>query len=107
VALIADNLAHCGISTGYTVVRSDARRALESLGRTSAFDIVLIDPPYAAGETTTEPVLAAAGGCLAADGVAVLERARRQRPPETAGPLVRMRDVLSGDSALTFYEVNK
>jgi hypothetical protein len=51
------------------------------------------------------PILSAAGECLAAGGVAVLERARRQPAPDTAGCLVRSRDVLSGDSALTFYEV--
>jgi 16S rRNA (guanine966-N2)-methyltransferase len=105
-ALIADNLAHCGISTGYTILRSDVRRALESLGRGTGFDIIVLDPPYAAGESTIEPVLAAAGGCLAVGGVAVLERARRQPAPDAAGHLVRTRDVLSGDSALTFYEVN-
>src|SRR4029434_1253625 len=32
-ALIAENLAHCGISTGYTILRSDALRAVTSLGR--------------------------------------------------------------------------
>ncbi len=51
------------------------------------------------------PILSAAGECLAEGGVAVLERARRQPAPDTAGRLVRSRDVVSGDSALTFYEV--
>jgi 16S rRNA (guanine966-N2)-methyltransferase len=102
-ALIAENLAHCGISTGYTVLRSEALRAIVSLGRATAFDIILLDPPYTAGDATMTPILAAAGECLAENGVAVLERARRQPAPDTAGRLVRSRDVVSGDSALTFY----
>ena len=104
-ALIAENLAHCGVSTGYTILRSDALRALASLGHATAFDIILLDPPYTAGDTTMASILSAAGECLAAGGVAVLERARRQPAPDTAGCLVRSRDVVSGDSALTFYEV--
>ena len=104
-ALIAENLAHCGVSTGYTVLRSEALRAVVSLGRATAFDIILLDPPYMAGDVLMAPILAAAGECLAEDGVAVLERARRQPAPDTAGRLVRSRDVVSGDSALTFYEV--
>jgi hypothetical protein len=39
--------------------------------------------------------------------VLVLEHARRQTTPETAGPLVRVRQVTSGDSALAFYELNR
>jgi hypothetical protein len=49
-------------------------------------------------------VLSAAGERLAANGQAVLERARRQPAPERAGRLARSRDVISGSSALTFYE---
>ncbi len=49
-ALIAENLAHCGVSTGYTVLRSEALRAVASLGRATAFDIILLDPPYMAGD---------------------------------------------------------
>ena len=106
-ALIAENLAHCGVSTGYTILRSDALRAVASLGHAIAVDIILLDPPYTAGDTTMAPILSAAGECLAAGGLAVLERARRQPAPDTAGCLVRSRDVVSGDSALTFYEVRR
>src|SRR5919199_1476259 len=40
---------------------------------------------------------------LAHCGVLVLEHARRRGSPDTAGPLVRTREVTSGDSALAFY----
>jgi len=53
-------------------------------------------------------VVAASGGEFVPvpGGVLVLEHARRQAAPETAGSLVRVRDVTSGSSALAFYELN-
>lgn len=102
--LIVENLQHCGVATGYTVVQTDARRALESLDPGRPFDIVLLDPPYRIGLAELAGVLAAAGERLADHGVVVLEHARRQPAPDAAGRLTRVRHVTSGDSALTFYE---
>ena len=101
-ALITGNLAHCGIVTGYNIVRSGALRAFESFDD-GAFDIVCLDPPYDASDAEVTGVLAAAGHVLTPDGLAVLERARRRPAPDEAGRLGRSRDVVSGHSALTFY----
>ena len=101
-ALIAGNVAHCGITTGYNIVRTGALRAFESFD-TGAFDIIVLDPPYEASDAEVARVLLAAGESLAADGLAVLERARRRPAPDVAGRLSRSRDVESGHSALTFY----
>ena len=98
-ALIADNLARCGVSDGYVIIRASFARAIASLGHASV-DLVLLDPPY--GQTPDEPI-SAAGPKLAADGVLVLEHARRQPAPASAGTLQRTRQVTSGDSALSFY----
>lgn len=103
-ALIARNLAHCGITAGYTIVRAGALRAFESFDK-GAFDIILLDPPYAASDREVAGVLVAAGEALTPDGLAVLERARHRPAPDPAGRLGRSRDVISGHSALTFYEV--
>ena len=105
LALIVENLAHCGIASGYTIVRAGALRAFESLDKDAVFDIILLDPPYAATDADITRVLAAAAGHIAATGVVVLERARRHPPPDAAAVLARSRDVMSGDSALTFYEL--
>src|SRR5437879_3707334 len=59
-ALLSGNLAHCGIETGYTVIRASVARGLEMLRADPAFvpfDIVLFDPPY---EATADGVLAGA-----------------------------------------------
>jgi 16S rRNA (guanine(966)-N(2))-methyltransferase RsmD len=106
-ALIAENLQHCGITTGYTMIRMDAHRAFRSLvgrsGPEGLFDIVLLDPPYDVDNDDIARVLEAAGGIVVAGGVVVLEHARRIPVPVAAGRLQRQRDVRSGDSELSFY----
>jgi 16S rRNA G966 N2-methylase RsmD len=74
---------------------------------------VLLDPPYAPrrvsgnGGLDLDAILTAAGRVLAQTGVLVLERARRDPAPEAAGQLRRSRTVVSGDSALSFYELKR
>jgi 16S rRNA (guanine966-N2)-methyltransferase len=99
-ALIADNLAHCGVPPdAYAIIRASVARALDDL-HAASFDIMIFDPPY---DEDVADVLAAAAPRLAAGGVLVLEHARRRPAPERAGALTRTREVASGDSALTFY----
>ena len=105
-ALIGENLAHCGVENGYAIIRDTVARAIDQLdaaafGPYELFDIVWLDPPY---DERPDAVLAAAGVLMAPDGLLVLEHARRVPPPETAGGLVRVRQVASGDSTLSFYE---
>jgi len=108
-ALIADNLVHCGIADGYAIIRASADRAFADLaGVASVFDIIVLDPPYGpqAGGGEGPPGLnevGTVGSLVAADGVLVLEHARRSQAPDAIGPLARTRDVISGDSALSFY----
>jgi 16S rRNA (guanine966-N2)-methyltransferase len=108
-ALIAENLALCGIENVYAIIRATVARALDTLSGPPAsapFDIVLLDPPYAPqSRDDLALILSAAGRLLAPAGVLVLERARRHQAPEAAGRLVRSRDVVSGDSVLAFYGV--
>ena len=101
-ALIAENLEHCAITDGYAIIRADMARALaDAHAAGSTFDIALLDPPY---DQPGDRELAALADVLAPGGLAVLEHARRRSAPERAGRLIRSRTVVSGDSALTFYE---
>jgi 16S rRNA (guanine966-N2)-methyltransferase len=108
-ALIAENLALCGIENVYAIIRATVAGALDTLSEPPAsapFDIVLLDPPYAPpSRDDLAPILSAAGRVLAPGGVLVRERSRRHQPPGVAGRLIRSRDVVSGDSALAFYDV--
>ena len=97
-ALIAANLVLCGIADGYAIIRGSADRAFADLaGAASVFDIIVLDPPYDQQAASTVGSLVAAGGVL------VLEHASRSQAPDAIGPLARTRDVVSGDSALSFY----
>ena len=102
-ALIEENLARCGITDGYVIIRARVEHALEELRDRPAadrFNIVLLDPPYA---VAPDSVLAATGNIIADAAVVMLEHARKQPAPPTAGRLVRTREVIAGDSALAFY----
>jgi 16S rRNA (guanine(966)-N(2))-methyltransferase RsmD len=98
-ALIAENLAHCGVTDGYAIIRASVGRAIDELGGES-FEIMIFDPPY---DEAADDVLAAAVERLSAGGVLVVEHARRRPPPERLGPLRCAREVTSGGSSLALY----
>ena len=100
--LIEANLAHCGVTDRYAIIRASADRALATLSTEghNPFDVILLDPPY---DRPSDEVLAGVDRVVAPDGLVVLEHARRQRAPAQAGRLARARELISGDSALTFY----
>jgi 16S rRNA (guanine966-N2)-methyltransferase len=106
LALVEENLARCGVRNGYAIIRAPVARALETLQADPAFvpfDIVLLDPPY---DQPPARALTEAGSrdrLLAPGGILVLEHARREPSPESAGRLARTRLLTSGDSALSFY----
>jgi 16S rRNA (guanine966-N2)-methyltransferase len=100
-ALIAENLAHCGLTNACVIIRASVARAIEDLrNAASSFDLILLDPPY---DDAAAEVVGAASELLAKDGVLVLEHARRQPAAVSAGRLERTRQVRSGDSVLSFY----
>jgi len=100
-ALIASNLAVCGVERGYTIHCGDVAPVLRRMPEGAAFDLVFLDPPYEADAAMVTEALEASAGRLAPGGVLVLERATR-REPDIPGALVRTRDLRSGDSTLTF-----
>ena len=107
VALIASNLASCGLSDAYTIVRAPFEAAAASLPagpNFTPFDIVLLDPPYrtSRAEAPTH-ILEAASRLVGPHAILVLEHGRRDAVPAAAGALVRTRLLESGDSALSFY----
>jgi 16S rRNA (guanine(966)-N(2))-methyltransferase RsmD len=101
-ALIEENLKACGVEEGYTIRCADVVAALNGLPAADAFDLILLDPPYDIDNATA--ALDAAAGRVARDGLVVLERATRREPAEPAA-LRRVRDVKSGDSTLSIFEI--
>jgi 16S rRNA (guanine966-N2)-methyltransferase len=99
--LIRENLALCGVSDRYVIIRARLGQAPPSFAP-EPFDLAVLDPPY--DEPDLAAVVIAAEPLLARGGVLILEHARRRPAPALAGGLTRLRDVTSGDSALAFYE---
>ena len=101
VRLIDANLRRCGVADRYAIIRARFADVPARLaGRT--FDVVFVDPPY--GPEHLTGALEAAAPLVAPGGLLVLEHAKRDPAPAQAGALTRTRDLVSGDSALAFYE---
>lgn len=84
----------------YTVIRAGFAEAGKRLAG-ATFDIVFLDPPY--GEEEMAAALAAAVPFVGADTLLVIEHAKRDRSPASIEGLARTRELVSGDSALSFY----
>ncbi|HEY7501515.1 MAG TPA: 16S rRNA (guanine(966)-N(2))-methyltransferase RsmD [Vicinamibacterales bacterium] len=99
-ALIEANLARCGVTERYAIIRVEfARAALQLAG--TGFDLIFLDPPYGASELNR--ALEGAAALARPDTTVVIEHAKRDAPPERCGPLALARNLISGDSALAFY----
>jgi 16S rRNA (guanine966-N2)-methyltransferase len=88
-----------------TVIRWDVVRWLGEAGAEVAFDLVLVDPPYADTELLGRVLrlLGAPDAPLAPDARVVAKHFWRDRPPERVGMLAVERERRFGETALTFY----
>ena len=106
-ALIAENLALCGIAEGYAIIRASLDRGVDMLR--SGQDSRRSTSSCSIRHTTRPPPQCwrhwpAPTACSQPDGLVVLEHSRRQPAPDRAGRLVLTRRLVSGDSALAFYQ---
>lgn len=104
VALIRANAARCGVENRCRIVRGDAPAALTAPAVGGPFDLVVLDPPYAA--PWIDQAVAAAAVLVAPGGRLVLEHAAKRAAPAVAG-LRLERTRRAGDSALTTYRVDE
>ncbi len=100
VALIEANLRHCGVTDRYAIIRAGFAGTTRAAGD-EAFDVIFLDPPYAADAMGA--ALAAAEPLVGGATLLVIEHAKRDPAPEQAGMLRLSRALTSGDSALAFY----
>ena len=94
--LIDENLRLCGVRERYVIIRTPQSLPAGSI------DLAVLDPPYDEPDLTAS--IAGAESLIAPGGLLVLEHARRRVAPEQVGRLRMSRDLVSGDSALAFYE---
>ena len=105
-AVIDANLRATGLAgPDASIVRWDVVRWLAEPNVDAAYDLVLVDPPYAETELLTRvlEILGADGAPLADDARIVAKHFWRDRPAERIGRLRFERDRRFGETALTFY----
>jgi len=100
VRLVTANLERCGVKDRHAIIRARLDDAVRRVHGTH-FDVIFLDPPY--GPTGFAEALNAAARLADDRTMTIVEHARRDAPPASAGPLVLVRELTSGDSALAFY----
>ncbi len=111
VAAIRSNLAALKITSGFQILSSTVSAALRRLTAGSPQDrcsVILLDPPYAAGNDyagTLNGIGHGADSLLTPDGIVIAEHSRNMLQPlaESYGPLKRYRVLEQGDAGLSFY----
>jgi 16S rRNA (guanine966-N2)-methyltransferase len=101
--ILKGNVADVGLGG---TVRSGQVEAVVAGSVTQAFDLVLIDPPYAVDSAQLGAILAAlaAGGWVAGGALVVIERATRDGEPDWPAHFEPMRVKRYGDTALHWGE---
>ena len=94
-ALIQANLDRCRLEDRYAIIRAGFNR----LG--GHFDLLFLDPPYDAAELAK--ALNTAAPLVTGDALLVVEHAKRDAAPDAVAGLTRTRELVQGDSVLSFF----
>ena len=117
IEIIERNLDTCGLLTEsqarYHLFRRDVMKGIALLCKQSTvFEIIYFDPPYGVDlvggsqlYTTCLPLLAESS-LLCADGILLVEHAKRCVMPDAVGSLRRSRQARYGDTVVSFYGNN-
>lgn len=104
--LMEKNLALLGTPSHVHLVRAPVRqglRRLEKRGLQAHF--CFLDPPYGThGEWARTFRWLDAGGLIASGGFLILQHSRRELPDERLGRWKRVRLLIQGSNALSFYQ---
>jgi 16S rRNA (guanine966-N2)-methyltransferase len=111
VALIQKNLDSLGIRGATRILKLDALRGLQRLAAeytpgSPSFDIVFLDPPYAAADEYRRILTFLSSAPFLAPGALIIAEHRRSFAlPEELGLLERVRVLRQGDASLSFFRV--
>jgi len=105
--LIERNLQSLGIVEGYKILRDDLLRILWRLHRQHVHaDVVFLDPPYRMQNAYEETLIALADSSLVwAMTLVIAEHEKAFDPGEEFGSLRRIRKLVQGNNALSFYRI--
>jgi 16S rRNA (guanine(966)-N(2))-methyltransferase RsmD len=107
VKLIERNLKSLEIHQGYRILSGELSRLLWHLKRQHfTADVVFLDPPYRLCEAYEQTLSALADCSLVwANSLVIAEHEKKFDPGEEFGSLRRVRRLLQGNSALSFYRI--
>jgi len=107
VKLIEQNLQRLGIVEGYKILRDDLSAILWRFKRQHvAVDVAFLDPPYRMREAYEQTLeLLAESSAVWAMTLVVAEHEKKFDPGAEFGHLRRVRLLVQGDSALSFYRI--
>jgi 16S rRNA (guanine966-N2)-methyltransferase len=107
VKVIAQNLQSLGIADGHRILRDDLSGVLWRLQREHvAADVVFVDPPYRMRNAYEETLTALADSSLVwAMSLVIAEHEKKFDPGNEFGSLRRIRKLVQGNNALSFYRI--
>ena len=104
IPILEDNIEHCGIEEDGRVIPRDTIASLKFLASNGEqFDIIYVDPPYESGLYDSVMRLISERSLVADDGIVITERRKGGVAVQSYGDLRPYREVVQGDSVLTFY----
>ena len=105
--LIEQNLQSLGIAEGYKILRDDLSGILWRLQREHvAADVVFLDPPYRLQRAYEETLTVLADSSLVwAMTLVIAEHEKKFDPGGEFGSLRRIRKLVQGNNALSFYRI--
>jgi len=105
--VIEQNLQSLKIADGYRILRDDLSGVLWHLQREHiAADVVFLDPPYQMQDAYERSLTALADSSLVwAMSLVIAEHDKKFNPGAEFGSLRRIRKLLQGNSALSFYRI--
>jgi 16S rRNA (guanine966-N2)-methyltransferase len=105
--VIEQNLQSLGIADGYKILRDDLAGVVWKLQREHFVgDVVFLDPPYGMRNSYEETLTVLANSSLVwAMSLVVAEHDKKYDPGNTFGSLRRIRTLMQGNNALSFYKI--
>lgn len=102
---INTNIDALKLNTKVEIYKNDAQKAIQALAkRTITFDLVFIDPPYAKEKNETIIYKLVDAGLLNHDAIIVVEHDRTHVLALTSQKLLKWKENVFGDTALTIYK---
>lgn len=109
VEVIRRNVRSLGLTQGFEILQQELPRALRRLEQQGvAADVVFLDPPYRVNNAYTETLQGlAASSLIEAMSLVIAEHEKKFDPGEEFGALRRVRRLVQGSTALSFYRLTK